>query len=303
MSQKLRYLKWSWTQWLKFPYPVGLHLQWVSNYMQNIKISSQGFFQRENAITMRLKGIRESSEYLTKPFNQPPLVSLIEKKISASRWNSESNPLPQVFHLYVYPISTCSFFIFLLVLLCASTIVKVTNIGTIKEVLLQRFIDLVVNVACPSRSGWARRDLGRVMVQDLAKVTSTLATCLWLASKIESAPAKKLTMGKAVQRDGCKKRAPSARPWRVYPETSPWWCVTVSTQLFLVPLLLSHFQSCPWLHPLSARHRSRWPDVWARSWRSHLGYSLQRMSNSGARQGRWLQPVGRGCVGLVPCWG
>ena len=60
-------------------------------------------------------------------------------------------------------------------ILCAPTIIEITNLRAIKERLLQRLVDLVVNMTCPSCCRGACFNLGREFIQDLAEVAGTFS--------------------------------------------------------------------------------------------------------------------------------
>ncbi len=63
-----------------------------------------------------------------------------------------------------------------LIIACAPALVEVTDFGAVEQVLLQRLVHFVVDVARPRRCGRARRDLRRELREDLAEMLRTLAT-------------------------------------------------------------------------------------------------------------------------------
>ena len=63
-----------------------------------------------------------------------------------------------------------------LVIIGAATIVKVTDLGTIEDILLQGLVDLVVHMTRPDGCGRARRHLWREPSNELAKVPGTFTT-------------------------------------------------------------------------------------------------------------------------------
>ena len=109
--------------------------------------------------------------------NQPPFMSLwMQESISIQAALQGRSRLPQVLDLQIYPVRVHDFLIlFLVFLLSAPTVVKVSNVGAIKQLFLQGFVDLVVNVARPRGSGRARRDLRGELVENLAEMAGTFA--------------------------------------------------------------------------------------------------------------------------------
>ena len=78
--------------------------------------------------------------------------------------------------MQIYPIRAHDFLIlFLIFLLSAPTVVKVSNVGAIKKLFLQGFVDFVVSMARPRGSGRARRDLRGELIENLAKMAGTFA--------------------------------------------------------------------------------------------------------------------------------
>ena len=114
---------------------------------------------------------------MTNVGSQPPFMSLlIQGSISIQAALQERSRLPELLDLQIYPIRVHGFLIlFLIFLLSAPTVVKVSNVGAIKQLFLQGFIDLVVNVARPRGGGRARRDLWGELVENLAEMAGTFA--------------------------------------------------------------------------------------------------------------------------------
>ena len=81
-------------------------------------------------------------------------------------------PLPLEFKLR-YPFF---FFLSLLSLIRAPTVIEIANVRTIKEGFLERFIDLIMYMACPCCSSGAGFYLRRKLEEDGAKVRCAFAT-------------------------------------------------------------------------------------------------------------------------------
>lgn len=80
----------------------------------------------------------------------------MQGSISIKAELEEHSRLPQLLDLQIYPIGVHSFpILFLVFLLSAPAVVKVSNVGAIEQLFLQGFVDLVVNVARPRGSGRA----------------------------------------------------------------------------------------------------------------------------------------------------
>jgi hypothetical protein len=85
----------------------------------------------------------------------------------------------------ISPISLCALdalldflvylFAFLLLLITASTVVEVANLGAVENRFVDSFVDKVVHEAKPARGGVATTRLGRVLGEDSAEVFGALA--------------------------------------------------------------------------------------------------------------------------------
>ena len=175
----------------------------------------------------------------------------MQRSVSIQAALQEPSHLPQLLDLQIYPIRIHDFLILLLALLLrATTVVKVSNVGAIKQLFLQRFVDLVVNVARPCRSGGARRDLRGKLVENLTEMAGTFAALERRSVKALGSVKLvfqdvMLTTDKGAQIDGCRRRAPFVRPGKACREIWPWSYGITSTQLSLVRPSPFHSQSCP----------------------------------------------------------
>ena len=88
-------------------------------------------------------------------------------------------------------ISTYHFRLFRLLLLAfsfllgASTIIKVTDLAAIKNILLESFINFIMHVTCPRRSARAGRHLWWELGQDSAEVGGTFAARIEASKKVD----------------------------------------------------------------------------------------------------------------------
>ena len=79
----------------------------------------------------------------------------------------------------------CLFLLALSFLLGASTIIKVTNLAAIKNILFQAFINFVMHVTCPRRSAGAGRHLWWKFGQDSAEVGGTFPAWIEASEKVD----------------------------------------------------------------------------------------------------------------------